>query len=180
MAMHRLPGSQIITYQKHTPRFGNDCFLASGACAIGDLVTGDEVSFWFNTVVRADCNFIRIGNRVNIQDQTTVHVTNGVSPTIIEDEVSIGHSALIHGCTIQKGCLIGMGAIIMDDVVVGAQSLVAAGALLPPNKKYPPKHLIIGSPAKATRPLNHDELDQIKNTWANYIKYKQGYKEDET
>jgi carbonic anhydrase/acetyltransferase-like protein (isoleucine patch superfamily) len=173
--MHRLPGSQIIPYDGTTPKFGKNCFMASGACAIGDLETGDDVSFWFQTVVRADCHYIRIGHRVNIQDAAVVHVTNKRFATFIEDEVSIGHSAVIHGCTIRKGSLIGMGAILMDGVEVGESSLVAAGALLPPGKLYPSCSLIKGYPAKADRSLTEDELAMVANTHINYMGYKKKY-----
>lgn len=171
----RLAGSQIVPYKGILPSFGKRCFLASGACAIGDLIVGDDVSLWFQTVVRADCNSIRIGHRVNIQDASVVHVTNQRFATVIEDEVSIGHSAVIHGCTIKKGSLIGMGAILMDGVEVGEGALVAAGSLLPPGKKYPGGMLIKGYPAKPVRALTEVEQKMVQDTFRNYLDYKSHY-----
>src|SRR5690606_10210173 len=112
--MYAMPGSVILPYRGTRPKLGHGVVLASGAHLIGDLIVGDEASFWFNTVVRADCNYIRIGQRTNVQDGTVIHVTNGDAPTEIGDDVTIGHNATIHGCTIKSGSLIGMGAVILD------------------------------------------------------------------
>ena len=173
--MHRLEGSHILPYKGVMPQFGERCFLASGACAIGDLVVGDDVSIWFNTVVRADCHYIRIGDRVNIQDNTTVHVTNGRFPTVLADEVSIGHGAVVHGCSIGKRTLVGMGAVVMDDVKVGENCLIAAGALLTPGKEFGDNGVIMGSPARRVRDISEEELKMVVGTHVNYMEYKKGY-----
>ena len=173
--MFKMPGSQVVSYQGQEPVFGQNCFLASGAVAVGDLITGDDVGFWFNSVVRADCHYIRIGSRVNIQDGTVVHVTNKRFPTVIEDEVSVGHNAVVHGCTIRRGTLVGMGAQIMDGVEVGEYCLVAAGALLSPGKTFPERSLIKGTPAKVVRRLTDEELSLVTNTHLYYLEYKKNY-----
>lgn len=170
-----MPGANIIAHKGQTPKIGSEVFVAAGAQLIGELTIDSHCSIWFNTTIRADCNYIKIGHSTNIQDQTMIHVSHLTNPTIIGDEVTIGHSAVIHGCTIQNRCLIGMGAIIMDGVEVGEMSLVAAGSLLPPGKEYPAKHLIKGSPAKAVRPLSTEELKSLKESFKSYLGYKADY-----
>src|SRR5919206_5228774 len=120
------------------PQIHETAYVADTAVVIGDVVIGEQSSVWFGAVVRGDCYYIRIGARTNIQDGTVIHVTNGTHATILEDEVTVGHNATLHGCYIERNCLIGMGAIIMDDVRVGAQSLVAAGSPLAPGPRVPP------------------------------------------
>ena len=167
--MYLMPGSTLLPYKGTLPELGKGVFAASGAHLIGDLIVGEESSFWFNTVVRADCCHIRIGARTNVQDGTVIHVTNSKHPTIIGDDVTIGHSAVLHGCEVKNGCLIGMGATVMDGAVIGENCIVAAGALVPPGKVYPPGVLIKGNPAKETRALSEQELQFLKlrlsTTW---------------
>jgi gamma-carbonic anhydrase len=170
-----LQGGQVLGYGATEPQLGDNCFVASGAHVIGDVIAGEDVSFWFNTVVRGDCNFIRIGDRTNIQDGTVIHVTHSTHPTKIGSDVTIGHGAVIHGCTIESNCLIGMGSIILDGAVIPEGSWVAAGALVPPNKQYPPNSMILGSPAKAVRSLRPHESAIIKESVNNYLTYKAGY-----
>src|SRR5262245_38589218 len=131
-----MDGATVLAYGGKKPVLGAGVFVAAGAHVIGDLEIGAESSVWFNTVVRADCHWIRIGARTNIQDNSVVHVTAETGPTTVGSDVTIGHNAIIHGCTIEDLCLIGMGAIVMDHAVIGRGSLVAAGALVPPGKKY--------------------------------------------
>lgn len=173
--MYMMPGSNLLPYRGKLPKLGHQVFLAAGTQLIGDLEVGDDSSFWFNTVVRADCNFIRIGARTNVQDGTVIHVTNSLYPTYIGDEVTIGHNATLHGCRIQNRCLIGMGAVVMDDVTVESNCIVAAGALLTPGKTFPSGYLIKGAPAKAVRPLSQEELASLERSYLYYLEYKSHY-----
>ena len=172
-----LPGASIIGYDGSFPKLGAGAFLAPGAHIIGDVIAGHECSFWFNTVTRGDCNYIRIGNRVNIQDGSVIHVTSKFFPTKIEDNVSIGHNATIHGCYIKEGCLIGMGATLLDGSEIGAKSFVAAGSLVPPEKKYPGGVLIKGCPAKVVRKLTKRDFDILNKTTEYYLDYKSKYED---
>lgn len=173
--MYLMPGSHVLPYKGIQPTIGKGTFVAAGAQLIGDLIIGEEASIWFNTVIRGDCNFIRIGNRTNVQDGTVIHVTNSTAPTIIGDDVTVGHGAVIHGCTVGRGSLVGMGAILLDHCEVGEQSFVAAGALLAPGKKYPSRSLIKGSPAQVARPLRDEELEQLERSVRYYLEYKSHY-----
>lgn len=170
-----MPDSSILPYKGKKPQLGKNTFVASGARLIGDLIAGEDCSFWFNVTVRGDCNFIRIGARVNVQDNTVIHVTHTTGPTHIGSDVTIGHGAVIHACTIGDFCLIGMGAIILDGAVIPPNSFVAAGALIAPGKTFPPGYLIKGSPAVAARPLTPAELEGIKKSVQYYLDYKKGY-----
>ena len=172
----QMTGSHIIPYKNVLPRLGQRVFVGTGARLVGDLVAGDDCSFWFNTVVRADCHFIRIGRQVNIQDGTVIHVTNSRFATSISDNVSIGHNATIHGATVRAGSLIGMGAVLMDDVEIGEQCLVAAGALVTPGKKIPDRSLVMGNPARIARTVNADELAMLERTTRYYLEYKEEYR----
>ncbi len=173
--MYLMPGSSFLPYQGKSPQLSPGVFVASGAHLIGDLEVGEDSSFWFNTVVRADCCYIRIGARTNIQDGTVIHVTNGKHPTIIGNNVTIGHGVVMHGCEVKDGCLIGMGATIMDGAIIGENSIVAAGALIPPGKVYRPGILIKGNPGIETRELRPSELDFLKTSANNYLEYKKHY-----
>jgi carbonic anhydrase/acetyltransferase-like protein (isoleucine patch superfamily) len=159
------------------PQIHETAFIEESAQIIGDVHIGPESSVWFNAVVRGDVFYIRIGARTNIQDGTVVHVTNGTHATILEDEVTVGHNATLHGCYIERGCLVGMGAIVMDDARVGAQSLIAAGSLLAPGTRIPPRSLVMGSPARVKRPLADEEVAGLDVFWKNYIEYTRRYKE---
>jgi carbonic anhydrase/acetyltransferase-like protein (isoleucine patch superfamily) len=169
----------IYSYRNHTPKFGSNPFLASGAYLIGDLIVGDDCSFWFNVTVRADCNYIRIGNRTNVQDGSVIHVTYKDGPTIIGDDVTIGHNATLHACTIANKVLIGMNATILDGASISERSYVGAGSLVTPGKTFPPGVLIVGSPAKVVRDLTAKEIEYLDISVKNYLMYKQGYEEQE-
>ncbi len=171
-----MDGASLVSYQGKSPQLGANTLVAAGARLIGDLIAGDDCSFWFNVVVRGDCNYIRIGARTNVQDNTVIHVTHTTGPTHIGANVTIGHSAVIHACTIGDNSLIGMGAVILDGAVIPENSFVAAGALVTPGKKYPSGHLIKGSPAVAARPLTEQELDGIKSSVEHYLEYKSNYR----
>jgi carbonic anhydrase/acetyltransferase-like protein (isoleucine patch superfamily) len=175
MSIYVMTGASIIPFAEKTPRIGVNSFLANGAHLIGDLQTGSDCSFWFNTTVRADCNHISIGDRVNIQDGSVVHVTGGTGPTIIGSDVTIGHNCTIHACTIEDLCLIGMGSVLLDGAIISRESWVAAGSLVTPGKRFPPRSMIMGSPAKAVRELRDDEVQLIRDSVKNYLDYKAGY-----
>ena len=151
------------------PVVGNKVYIAETATVIGDVILSDEVNIWFGAVIRADMHFIRIANRTNIQDNAVVHVTTAVSPTHIGSGVTVGHGAIIHGCTIEDDCMIGMSATVMDDAVIGKGSLVGAGSLVPPNMKIPPKSLVVGVPCKIVRNITDEEYAMIIDRPQEYI-----------
>jgi carbonic anhydrase/acetyltransferase-like protein (isoleucine patch superfamily) len=165
----------VIPFKEKSPVIGKDVFIAENAVVIGDVVIGDRSSIWFGCVVRGDVNFIRIGKGTNIQDLSVLHVTKDTNPLIIGSNVTVGHRCVLHGCTIKDRCLIGIGSIILDGVEVGEDCIVAAGSLLPPNKRYPPKSLIMGSPAVIKKELSEREIEMIKDYAERYVEYSRNY-----
>ncbi len=159
------------------PELGQGVFLAENCAVIGDVVIGDESSVWYSTTIRGDVMPIRIGARTSIQDNTVIHVTSDFSGTIIGDDCVIGHSAIIHACTVEDFCLIGMGSIILDGARIGRGSLVGAGALVTPGTDIPPGSLVIGSPAKVKRPINDKEREQIAYGAKHYVELARRYRE---
>ena len=159
----------IKKFQNKQPQLGEDAYVSENAMVIGDVSLGDEVNIWFGAVLRGDMHYIKIGNRTNIQDNSVVHVTTGVSPTNIGNGVTVGHGAIIHGCTIEDDCLIGMGAILMDDAIIGEGSLIGAGALIPPNMIIPENSLVVGSPGKVLRQVKDFEREMILERPQEYI-----------
>jgi len=161
----------------HTPKFGKDCFLAETAVIVGDVVMGDQCSIWFSTVIRGDVHFIRIGNKVNIQDGAVVHCTYQKSSTTIGNNVSIGHNAVVHGCTIHDNVLVGMGAIVMDDCVIESNSIIAAGAVVTQGTRVEAGTIYAGVPARKVKDISRElisgEIERIAN---NYIFYASWYK----
>ena len=157
------------------PVFGERVFVAPSATVIGDVQTGDDVSFWFGVVVRGDVNWIRIGPGTNIQDGSKLHVTTDRFPLSIGDRVSVGHGANVHGCTIGDDCLVGIGATILDGASIGSGSIVAAGALIPEGMRIPGGHLALGIPAKTLRPVSEAETQRIVITAEHYVKLKNAY-----
>ncbi len=159
------------------PIFGKDCFFAENSVVVGDVNMGDQCSVWYNAVIRGDVHFIKIGNKVNIQDGAVIHATYKKSPTHIGNNVSIGHNALVHGCTIYDNVLIGMGSIVMDDCVIESNSIIAAGAVVTKGTLVPSGTIFAGMPAKKIKDINQElisgEIDRIAN---NYIKYAAWYK----
>jgi carbonic anhydrase/acetyltransferase-like protein (isoleucine patch superfamily) len=151
------------------PAIAADAYVAPGAAVIGDVEIGAESGIWFGCVVRGDVNTVRIGARTNIQDGTMIHVTRRTGPTVIGANVTIGHAALLHACTLQDGCFIGMRATVMDDVVVETGGWVAAGALVTPGKRIPSGQIWAGSPAKYFRDLTQDEIAHIPVSAQNYV-----------
>ena len=159
----------IKYFENKQPHLGENVYISETAMVIGDVTLGDEVNIWFGAVLRGDMHYIKIGNRTNIQDNSVVHVTTGVSPTNIGNGVTVGHGAIIHGCTIEDDCLIGMGTIIMDDAVIGTGSLIGASALIPPNMIIPPNSLVVGSPGKVVREVKDVEKEMILERPQEYI-----------
>lgn len=161
------------------PKFGNDCYLAENSTIVGDVVMGDQCSIWFNAVVRGDVNSIRMGNKVNVQDGAVIHCTYEKTKVNIGNNVSIGHNALVHGCTIQDNVLIGMGAIVMDNCEIGSNTIIAAGAVVLENTKVESGVIYAGIPAKKVKDINqeliHGEINRIAN---NYIMYSSWFKEE--
>jgi len=159
---------------KH-PRIGRGVFLAETCAVIGDVEIGDESSVWYSTVVRGDVMPIRVGARTSLQDGTIVHVTGGKLGTVIGDDCTIGHGAIIHACTIEDRCLIGMGATLLDGAVIGRGSLIGAGALVTPGTIIPPGSLALGAPARVKRPVNAKEREQIDDGAAHYVELSRRY-----
>lgn len=165
----------IRPYQGIHPKLGERVFVAENATIIGDVELGDDVSIWYGTVVRGDVHRIRIGARTNIQDNCTIHVTNGTAPTTIAEEVSLGHGVIAHGCTIETHCLIGMGATLLDGSYVGEESLIGARALVTEGMKIPPRSLVLGVPAKVVRQVTPEEIMRIQMNYKAYLEYKEEY-----
>lgn len=166
----------VRTYKGVGPTVAPSAYIDPSAQVIGDVHVGDESSIWMNAVVRGDVNYIRIGHRTNIQDGTIVHVMREPShPTVLGDDITVGHGAVVHGCTIESACLIGMGAILLNGVRVGAGSIVAAGTLLPEGTLVPPRSLVMGSPGKVRRSLTDDEYAFILQSAQNYVTYRLDY-----
>jgi carbonic anhydrase/acetyltransferase-like protein (isoleucine patch superfamily) len=159
-----------------TPQFGENCFLADNAVVVGEVVMGDECTIWFNAVVRGDVHSITIGHRTNIQDGAIIHCTYQKAKTIVGNNVSIAHNAVVHGCTIEDNVLIGMGAIVMDDVVIGSGSVIAAGAIVLPGTKVEPGSVFAGIPAKRIKEVGEEMKMVIERTAKNYPMYAEWYK----
>jgi carbonic anhydrase/acetyltransferase-like protein (isoleucine patch superfamily) len=166
-------------YRGAFPRLGERVFLAETAAVIGDVVLGDDVSIWYSSVVRGDCCSIRIGARSNVQDNCTLHVTGGTAPLVLEEEVTLGHNAVVHACTVRRGTLIGMHATVLDNADVGESALVAAGSVVLAGTAIPPRTLWAGNPAKLKRELAPNEVESLKTYWKNYLGYKAEYLRDE-
>lgn len=168
----------IKTVLGHTPQYGTDCFFADNATLIGDIVMGNHCSVWFQAVVRGDVHSIRIGNQVNIQDGAVIHATYKTSPTTIGNNVSIGHNAIVHGCTIHDNVLVGMGAIVMDDAVVESNSIIAAGAVVSKNTIVPEGSVFAGVPAKKINDTSPEvvsgEIERIAKNYSLYASWFQG------
>lgn len=154
-----------------SPEFGKECFLADTAAVVGEVKMGDECSVWYSAVIRGDVAPVTIGNRVNVQDGAVIHVTNKIGPTIIEDDVSIGHNATVHACTLKKGCLIGMGATVLDNAVVGEGSIVAAGALVLGRTIIGDHEIWGGVPAKFIKKTSPDQAESYARHYVGYSKW---------
>jgi carbonic anhydrase/acetyltransferase-like protein (isoleucine patch superfamily) len=170
----------ILSVKGVFPKLGDNCFIAPNATIIGDVVMGNECSVWFSAVIRGDVNSIRIGNKVNIQDGAIIHCTYQKHPTIIGNNVSIGHNAIVHGCIIHDNVLIGMGAIVMDNCVIESNSIIAAGAVITQNTVVASGTIWAGVPAKKVKDIDQSdfsgEIERISN---NYVMYSSWFKEEE-
>ena len=169
----------ILAVKGVEPKFGNNCFIAPNATIVGDVTCGDDCSFWFSAVIRGDVNSIRIGNKVNIQDGAVIHCTYQKTKTVLGNNVSIGHNAIVHGSHIEDNVLIGMGAIVMDNCVVGSNTIIAAGAVVTEGTIVPSGCIFAGVPAKKVKDISeeliHGEIDRIAN---NYLMYSDWFKSD--
>ena len=165
----------IRAHRGRLPRLAPGVYIDQSAQVIGDVEIGDESSVWMCTVIRGDVNWIKIGKRSNVQDGTVVHVMTKTHPTVIGDNVTIGHGAIVHGCTIEDRCLIGMGAILLNGSHVGSGSIVAAGTLLVEGMKVPPRSLVMGSPGKVKRPLTDAEVAGIQAYADRYVNLRLDY-----
>jgi len=169
--------SFIFPVEGISPKWGKNCFIAPNATIVGNVEMGDECSVWFNAVVRGDVNFIKMGNRVNIQDGAVIHCTYQKCGTIIENNVSIGHNAIVHGCVIHQNVLVGMGAIVMDNVQVGSNSIIAAGAVVLENTIVEPGSIYAGVPAKKVKNISEALISgEINRIAGNYVKYSEWFK----
>lgn len=165
----------IYTYKNSTPKIPDSVFIAPNSTVIGDVEIGEDASVWFNTVIRGDVNEIRIGERTNIQDGSVLHVTLQEWPLNIGSNVTIGHGAILHGCSIEDYCLIGIGAKVLDGSRIGKFSLVAAGSLVLEGDKVPSNSLVAGVPAIVKRTLSGEEIEKIKRSADRYVGYKNSY-----
>ena len=170
----------ILPVENKLPQFGSNCFIAPNATIVGDVIVGDDCSFWFNTVLRGDVNFIRIGNKVNVQDGACIHCTFERCGTTIGNEVSIGHHAIVHGCTLHDHVLIGMGAIVMDNAEIGTSSIIAAGAVVLEGTKVEAGTIYAGVPAKKVKDISeeliHNEINRIAENYVRYADWFRGQK----
>lgn len=171
----------ILPVEENAPKWGSDCFIAPNATIVGDVVMGDQCSVWFNAVVRGDVNSIRMGKKVNVQDGAVIHCTFKRSKTIIGDNVSIGHNAIVHGCTIHDNVLIGMGAIVMDEAVVNSNTIIAAGAVVLEGTICDAGAIYAGVPAKKVKEIAQEkvvgEINRIANNYIGYAQWFSGVNE---
>ncbi len=166
----------ILPFEDTWPTIAEDAFIAPNATVIGDVVIGADTGVWFNCLLRGDVNEIRVGERTNIQDGTIVHVSGEGQGAYIGDDITIGHMALIHACTLEDGCFIGMNATVLDGAVVESGAMVAAGALVAPGKRVPAGQLWGGTPARYLRDIRASDLDMIRYTAPHYVKLAQRYR----
>lgn len=165
----------IKTFQNIAPKIHESAFIAENAVIIGDVEIGEQASVWYNCVLRGDVNYIRIGARSNIQDGTIIHVSRHDFPTVVEEEVTVGHSVTLHGCYVEMGSLIGIGATVLDGARIGKYSLIAAGSLVTPNTIIPERSFVLGSPARVKRELSDEEIENVQKFWQNYITLTEMY-----
>ena len=168
----------ILPVKGVTPSFGENCFLAPNATVVGDVVMGNECSVWFNAVIRGDVNSIRMGDKVNVQDGAVIHCTYQKTKTVIGNNVSIGHNAIVHGCTLEDNVLVGMGAIVMDNVTVGSNSIIAAGAVVLENTVVEKGCIYAGVPAKKVKMISEELIKgEINRVADNYLMYSSWFKD---
>jgi carbonic anhydrase/acetyltransferase-like protein (isoleucine patch superfamily) len=165
----------IRGYKGVRPTLGARAYVDPSAQVIGDVALGDDASVWMNAVVRGDVNRIHIGARSNVQDNCVLHVT-GQHPTVVGEEVTVAHSATLHGCTVERRCLVGIGALVLNGAVVGEECIVAAGALVSEGMEVPPRSLVMGVPARVRRPVTEKERKGLASYARNYVGYKDTYR----
>ena len=165
----------LLEYKGKWPQLGERVFIAPGAFVVGDVEIGDHSSVWFNSVVRGDVHYIRIGKHTNIQDGSICHVMKDQFPLVLQDYVTIGHGVMLHGCTIESHCLIGMRATILNNARIGEYSIVGAGAVVTEGMVVPPRSLVLGMPARVKRPLSDEEVKGIDEYARRYYEYKETY-----
>lgn len=165
----------LYTHQGRVPKLATGAWVAPDATVIGDVEIAESASVWFQTVVRGDVCYVRIGARTNIQDHSTVHGSSDGTPTVVEADVTIGHRVVLHACTVKAGSLIGIGAIVLDRAVIGEGSLVAAGSVVTPGTVIPPASVVMGAPAKVIRAVGEAERRFIDDTTARYVGYAREY-----
>jgi gamma-carbonic anhydrase len=170
----------IRSYRGKAPQIAASCYVDPAAVIIGDVVLGEDSSVWPCAVIRGDVHYIRIGKRSSVQDNSVLHVMRDTNPLVLGDNVTVGHSVTLHGCTIESRCLIGMGSIILNGVVIGTGSIVAAGTLIPERTVIPPGSLVMGSPGKVRRALTADDQASIDKYAQNYFEYKEIYRAEPT
>lgn len=168
----------IRDFRDKTPKIDVSAFIAENAVIIGDVEIGEGASVWYGCVLRGDVNYIRIGDRTNIQDMSMIHISSHDHPTVVEQEVTVGHSVTLHGCYVETGSLVGIGAKVLDGARIGAYSLVAAGSLVTPNTIIPERSFVLGSPARVKRQLSDEEVADLQRFWQNYVKLSDIYRED--
>jgi carbonic anhydrase/acetyltransferase-like protein (isoleucine patch superfamily) len=168
----------ILPFQGRHPRWDESVFVEPSAHVVGDVEIGADSSVWFGSLVRGDVNFIRIGARTNVQDLSVIHVTHDTHPTILEDEITVGHRAILHGCRVKNRSLIGMGAIVMDGAQVGPESVVAAGSVVGPGTCIPTRTLARGVPARVVRELTAEEIEEIRRSADRYVDLKNIYRKE--
>lgn len=170
----------IYEFLGKKPEYSDSVFVAPSADIIGEVTLGEESSVWFNVTIRGDVNWIEIGDRSNVQDNSCIHVMNKTGPTKIGDDVTIGHNAMVHGCTIHDRALIGIHATILDEAIIESDVIVAAGSLVPPGKRLESGYMYMGTPVKRARKLTEEEVASIKEHADNYVKYARAYMQKDT
>jgi gamma-carbonic anhydrase len=166
---------RIRPFAGKVPRFGKRVYVASTAAVLGDVMLADDVSIWYGAVLRADLQAITIGARSNIQDNAVIHVDEPDAPTVVAEDVTVGHAAILHGCRVERGALVGMHATVLNHAVVGEEAVVAAGALVPPGMVVPPRTLVAGVPAKVRREVSEEELAHVRRGVRSYLELKGRY-----
>ncbi|QQS42956.1 MAG: gamma carbonic anhydrase family protein [Acidobacteriota bacterium] len=156
-------------FQNNSPSIADTAFIAENAVVIGDVEIGEQASIWYNCVLRGDVNYIRIGDRTNIQDATVIHVSSRDHPTIVEPDVVVGHTVTLHGCYVESGSLIGIGSVILDGAHIGRDSLIAAGSLVTPGTEIPPGSFALGRPARVIREVTNEEIETQRRICEGYV-----------
>lgn len=167
--------AKLFLYKDKSPVIAERAYIAEGVRVIGDVVIGHGSSIWFNSVVRGDVNYIRIGSYTNIQDGSVVHVQTDTNPTIVGDYITVGHNVILHGCTVGNNCLIGMGAIILNGAEIGENCIIGAGTLVTEGKKIPPNSLVLGSPGRIVRPVSAEEIEKVRQSAIHYYEISLNY-----